>query len=463
TAYEIRQALERFIGVGKSLVVYAEEMDTREYYIASVADSIVMPRLGTLNLIGFSATVPFLKGTLDKLGITPEFARIGRYKSAMETLTDTTISAADREQLESLLDDWYEQIVDRIAQSRGMIPDSLTKLIDISPMLANDAVSVGLLDKIGYRSEAKDAIKEMVGAGDSIIPQKFVDVRRRRYHDDRWGSRPQIALIFASGTIVLGESSSDFFSGSQGMGAETIGKAIRRARKNDSVKAIVFRVDSPGGSALASDLIWQELHQAVEDGKPVIVSMGDVAASGGYYVACAADTILAPPGAVVGSIGVFSGKMVMTDLYSKLGINTVILKRGRNADVYSSQQSLTDEQWEMLRKGVRDVYDVFVDRVAEGRNMNAADVDSLGRGRFYSGESALKYGLVDQLGGLYDALDIALEMAELEDASLLVLPETPSFWDAVWQADASALLPAIWRLRGQSPLLIDPLAGSLGQ
>ena len=458
-ADELRASLVEFKErSGRPIVAYMTGADVREYYVASVADSIYLAPMADLSVVGYAAYPMFLRRALDKLHVVPEFDRIGKYKSATEELTDSTLSAPYREQLTSLLDDWYGRLVDAIAKGRDIAPDSVRTLIDGAPYMAADAKARGLVDGIGHEDRAFDAAKAMAKRASGHAGRR-VHMAGRRSYNERWGTLPRVAVVFASGDIVAGTGGTDIISGTQLMGAETMARALRAVREDRTIKAVVLRIDSPGGDALASDLIWREVARLRESKKPVVVSVGDLAASGGYFIACDGDSIISNPGAIVGSIGIFTGKLYVAGLYDRLGVGVDVITRGDNAAIYSWQTSLTPQQRELVRRGLQYGYDVFVSRVAEGRKMTAAEVDSVGRGRIYTGEQGIDRGLIDRIGGLEDAIRAAMHMARIADrAEIVAYPRRAPFWQQF--ASGRPLGIQVWQPAGNG-WFYDPVAAEL--
>ncbi len=405
---EMREALAAFRAAGKPVYVCLEGGTDASYLLASRADRIAMPPTTTLYLDGLTMSAVFLKGTYDKLGITPNFAHVGQFKSAVEQYTRTDLSPPARLALESLLDDQYALLVDSLAAARGMTPSAMRSRIDEGPFTAAGARAGGLvdtlLDEVGLDSLA-------IGTGARALGTQSLE----RYADgnaEGEGAPDQIALIPAGGTIVPGRSRDTGWSGPD-LGSGTLIGALREAREKRSVRAIVLRIDSPGGSGEASDDVWQEIRRTRRV-KPVVVSMSNLAASGGYYIACGADAIVAEPGTITGSIGVFGGKLNLLGLYRKLGLNVQSLSRGRHAEMMSPYRDFSPEEAARFQAQLEAFYRVFVGRVSDGRAMPAAQVDSLGQGRVWSGGAARRFGLVDTLGGLRLALDVAKRRAHLD-------------------------------------------------
>ncbi len=417
-AQEIRDAILSFKESDKSVIAYLEFGENKEYYIATAADEIVMMPSGYLMFTGLNAEITFIKGTLDKLGIVADLEHIGKYKSASELLTRDKMSEAYREVVNSLLDDMYDQITKDVAFQRGWSQEELKSKIDQGPFTASEAHKANLVDTLMYYDQIDDLVKQMVGKKPHRIDgKKYAD---RTYYEYSWAIPPKIAVIFATGSIFEGESGRDFLWG-EVMGSETIANAIKAAREDKTVKAIVFRVDSPGGSGIASDVILREIIRT-KGKKPFIVSMSDVAGSGGYWISCAADTIVSLPGTYTGSIGVISGKISLEGLYEKIGFTKEVIKRGKHADFFTTTRQFTDEEREVIKRQIKEFYDDFVNKVAEGRKMSYEEVDAIGKGRVWTGRQAKGNKLVDELGGLNLALAIAKEKAGIaEDAEVQIL------------------------------------------
>jgi protease IV len=397
---EVRDALREFRASGKRVYVSLAGGGEQAYLLAASADVVSMPQTAVLQLDGLTLTAMFLRGTYDKLGITPNFAHVGEFKSAVETYTRTGFSPPARLALESLLDDQYSLLVDSLASARDLPPDSVRRLIDDGPFTAGAALRAGLLDTL-VDEPSLDSLAARKGG------RRLTNLSLSRYLGRDAGELGgnEIALVVASGAIVPGRSHGSPWGGPE-CGSETVIAALREARNRSSVKAILFRIDSPGGSGQASDDIWQEVRRARAK-KPVIVSMSNLAASGGYYIACGANKIVAEPSTITGSIGVFGGKLNLMGLYRKLGLNIETVSRGRNAEMLSAFRDFTPDEQARYQAQLDDFYRVFLARVSEGRGMTTAAVDSLGRGRVWSGIAAQRFGLVDTLGGVGTALELA--------------------------------------------------------
>jgi protease-4 len=421
---EIRAALADFRSRGKKVYVYldAEMVRGRNYLLASAADRVIMSPLAYLDISGLRAEVTFLKGMLEKLGIVAELEHIAEYKSFSDVFTRDSMSEAHREVVNSLLDDLYADLVRTIAAGRKMDPDDLRQKMDVGYYGASAARIAGFVDTLAYADELEGILQ----IGESGRPRllKERDFTRTRDYVYDWGSPPRIAVIYAAGSIFSGESSTNPLLGEKIMGSRTIARAIRAARDDRSIRAIVLRIDSGGGSGFASNQIWREV-ELTRGKKPFVVSMSDVAGSGGYLIACAADTIVAEPGSITGSIGIVAGKVNLRGLYDKIGVNKEIVTRGKHADAFSSYRGFTPEERERLRREMRFFYEDFVHKVARGRNMTDAAVDSIGKGRVWTGSQARNLGLVDELGGLDLALRIAKSKARIPDDAKVEIVSLP--------------------------------------
>lgn len=440
--HELRSAIGRVRAAGKKVYGFLESGETAHYLVAAACDTVVLPESGVLMLPGVRAEVTFYKKLFDWLQIEPQMLRVGEYKSAAEPYTNTEMSPAFREELTAVLDSFYEQIVDQIATSRKLSADDVKKLIDQGLFTAKDAHAAGLVDHLAY----EDAIVDFIKGNDATAEVKITKAYGKKKLDTDFSGltgmvkmmnlmmgieeptrrtlTPKIAVISAVGPIMSGSSSADLF-GSQTMGSATMIKAIRQARDDETVKAIVLRVDSPGGSALASDLMWHEL-QTLK--KPFVVSMGDVAASGGYYIAMGASRIYAEPGTITGSIGVVGGKLAIEKAFAKIGITTSVVQRGANSGVMSMTSPFTDTERTAMQKLLNDIYAQFTTKAAAGRKMEVDTLEKLARGRIYTGLQAKEIGLIDEIGTLADAIAYAKEAAGLKDQRVerLSLPKSPN-------------------------------------
>src|SRR6516162_799215 len=424
---EVRDAITAFRGKGKLALAFADSFGefgpgTRPYYLATAFDEIWLQPMGNVGLTGLYAESPFLKGTLDLLGIVPEFDHREEYKTAMNLLTETKMTPAHREEVEALLASVAGQIVRGIAQGRKLSEAAVRGLIDRGPLLGAEAVQAKLVDRLGYRDEVLGHARARAGSGAELMSlASYLD---RAGHPHREGST--IALIYGTGLVVRsGNGGANPVTGSNEMAATEMTRAFRAAVRDSAVRAILFRIDSPGGSAVASESIWREVVFARERGKAVIVSMGDVAGSGGYYVAAAADKIVAEPATLTGSIGVLAGKLVVTDLLKKIGMSTDSSQVGANAAMFSSTSDFSARAHNRLEAFLDETYKGFKDHVATGRHMTQEEVEAVAKGRVWSGEDAKARGLVDELGGYSVALRLAKEAANLPPEAPVTLTVFP--------------------------------------
>ena len=413
---QVRDAVQAFRAKGKFAIAFAESFGelgpgTRAYYVATAFDEIWLQPLGDVGLTGLRAEVPFLRGTLDRLGIEARFDHRSEYKTAMNSLTDTEMTGPQREETEALVESAQGQIVRGIAAARKLTPEAVKALIDKGPFLADDAKSDNLVDRIGYRDEAVARAHERAGSGAELTSLSRYLRGAGRPHT----SGPTIALIYATGLITRGSGSSSSLTGDEDASAARLTRAFREAFRDPAVRAIVLRIDSPGGSAIASETIWREVLRARERGKPVVASMGDTAASGGYYIAAPANKIVAEPATLTGSIGVLAGKLVVSGLFKKLGVSIDSVQRGENAGMYSLTNDFTAEEWQRLERFLDETYSGFKRHVAAGRHLSEDAVEAVAKGRVWSGEDAKAKGLVDELGGYDAAFRLAKEAAQIPD------------------------------------------------
>ena len=439
---ELREAIAAFSAVKPSLAWAETYPGTMSYYLASAFGEVWMQPSGSLGLIGFASNAMFLRDALDKAGIEAQFVARGEYKSAANLFTEGGFTDAHREAVTRMLESLQEQVWQAVAESRKVDPGALDKWADQAPLLRDDAVASGLVDRIGFRDEAYARIAEMVGVEDVSDPD--VDAPPRLYLARYAGaarsrlappvpsvpgrrSKPTIAVITLDGAIVNGRGGPQFLPlGPSPVGGDTIAAALRAAAADDAVSAIVMRVDSPGGSVTASETIWREVQRARERGKPVVASMGGVAASGGYYVSMAADAIVANPGTITGSIGVITGKLVVRDLKGRLGVGSDTVRTNANADAWSIDAPFTPEQ-RARREAEADLfYTDFVERAADGRKLSTEAVDDVARGRVWTGADALARGLVDELGGFRTAVRRAKILAGLDEDADIRIASYPS-------------------------------------
>jgi len=421
TIEEIRNALADFKKTGKFIVAFSDIYTQGSYYLASLADKVYMNPEGSVNLIGLSAEIMFYKKALEKLGIQPEVIRHGKFKSAVEPFMYDKMSPENRDQIRTYVGSIWNHMAEQMAASRNISVEKLNAFAD-SLLLWNNSstIAYGLIDTTLYKDQVLDTLAHLAQVDNSkdlnfITHQKYLRVPES--HDGRGYSRNKIAVIYAEGDIVTGEQSDGM------IGSGKIARTIREARQDSSVKAIVFRVNSPGGSALASEVIWRELYLAHQV-KPVIASMGDVAASGGYYIVAAADTIVASPNTITGSIGVYGLLVDAGDfLENKLGITVDVENTNAHSDFPSIYKPLSVTERLTLQKMIDGTYTTFVTRVSDGRALSYENVDKIAEGRVWSGKNALELGLIDTLGGLQTAIDIAAKKAKLEHYRITELPK----------------------------------------
>ena len=435
----LRQTIAKVRKSGKKVYAYLDNASTQEYLLATACDEVVMPESGVVLMTGVRAEVTFFKNLLDMIGVQAEMLRVGEFKSAAEPFTRTDMSPAFRKEMEELLDGFYGEMTKIISESRKLSEEKAAAAIDEGPLTAKRAKELGLIDRIAY----EDELKGIVTGGEKSKLQllkkygkkkldtdfsgfagmiKFMELLTGAESGTRKSTADKIAVIYAVGPIKTGKSKADLFSDDVSMGSETIIKAIRKASEDKTVKAIVLRVDSPGGSALASDLMWREL-QIVK--KPVVVSMGNVAASGGYYISMGAQKIFAEPGTITGSIGVVGGKLALEKLYGKIGLTTSVIQRGKNGGVLSSTTPFTEGERAAMQKLLNDIYDQFTQKAAKGRHMEHAVLEKLARGRIYTGRRAKELKLIDEIGTLDDAVLEAQKLAKLDPSAKIERMQLP--------------------------------------
>ncbi len=428
TIGEIRNALIDFKDSGKFIIAYGEMFTQNAYYLASVADELYLNPVGSIDFRGLNMQVFFLKNMLDKIGVEAQVIRAGDYKSAGEPLMLDSMSDENREQLQSIASTMWNSIVKDISKSRNLSANHLNRVADeYSSRNPVSALDNSMIDGIAHRDEIFDRLRELLEI------EKDKEINFASYSEYSRAPLPEsmrkkdvtdkIAVVYGMGNIISGEGSET------SMGSDRISKAIRKARLDDDVKAIVFRINSGGGSALASDVMLREVILASEE-KPVIASFGDIAASGGYYVACAADKIIANPSTITGSIGVFGMIPNMQELFNeKLGINFENVKTNTLADFGSVDRPLTLKEREIMKEFIAEVYDTFISHVSEGRNLPKESVDEIGQGRVWTGYEAMQIGLVDDFGGLNYAIEQAALLAEIDDYIVVEYPIRKSMID----------------------------------
>lgn len=457
---ELRDAVLRYRRSGKPAYAHVEFCGNKEYYLATACDRIYAVPTALIDVTGLAAEVTFFKGTLDKLGVEAQFEAVGRYKSAPDQYTQSGFTDPHREQMEALVDSLYEQYVAAIARGRNRKPEEVQALVDAGPYDGPEALAAGLVDELLYADQIEERLKE----AERVTPGRYVRSTRGFGFD----GRPRVAVVYAVGEIIPGSSQTSPFGGTFA-GSETIAAALRQARRDATVKAIVLRVDSPGGSGTASDVIWREVLLTRRQ-KPVVVSMGDYAASGGYYIAMGSDAIVAQPGTLTGSIGVFGGKFSLRGLYDKIGLTQESLTRGAHAGIYSEYRPWTDEERAQIRRMMETFYRDFVARAAEGRKKTYEELDALAQGRVWTGAEAKGVGLVDYLGGLETAVSVAKEKARIakdQPVALVVLPERKGLLETIFErqedgveevlpADLLAVLRWARLLSGREPVARMP-------
>lgn len=407
---ELRSIIKKFRQKNKAVVAYLGNLSGNgSYYLASAAERVAMRKVDALNLVGILAEVTFYRNTLDKLGIEAELEHAGKYKSLADIYTRDSISEPHREAVNTLLDDLYDVFIDDLAESRGFTRDSIIYLINSGPFISEDALTGGLIDTVLYPDQIEDWLKQHFRG---MAEVGFSEYAKRIPYDYEWGLPDLVAVIPIEGSLVLGRGGEDLIFG-RTVGDEEIIASIRYARNNDRIKAVILRLNTPGGMGLASDLIVREL-SFLADEKPLIISMGNVAASAGYHIATAGEYIFAQPSSITGSIGVVYGKVNIERMREKIGLNTYHFKRGKNADFYSASTAFSDSQKKHLRYQLDQMYANFVQTVADSRELSFEYVDSVAQGRVWSGASAFDLKLVDQYGGLSDAVAYAILSAGLD-------------------------------------------------
>ena len=434
---ELRSAIQDFRTSGKPVYAYMEMGLNKDYYIASACDKIFVPPPGEIFTIGLAADVMFFRGSLDKLGIYPDVYQIGKYKSAGDMFTQKEMTEAHREYINSMLDDLYGRYLQGIATSRNKTVDEVKNLIDNAPYTAAQAKDAGLIDGAMYREEVEKELKKRLGYKDSdeLHIARGSDYRQISQESLGLNKGEKIAVVYASGDIVSGRSSFGG-AGQETIGSDSMIRTLNQVRDDKAIKAIVLRIDSPGGSSLASDIIWRAI-EAAKAKKPVVVSMSDVAASGGYYIACNANRIVAQPSTITGSIGVVGGKPVVRGFYDWIGISNEYVMRGKNAGMFRETEKFSDTEQAKFKEFLNSTYDDFITKVGKGRNKDKEFIDSIGQGRVWTGSQGKERGLVDEYGGLDKAIEIAKQLANIPaDRSIqrVILPQPPTFLEQLLNA-----------------------------
>jgi protease-4 len=446
---EVRGAIERFRASGKPTVAFAETFGegpggTPLYFLATACETIHLQPSGDVGITGLNAEAPFVKGTMEKLGVKPQMDHRHEYKNALNMFTEEGFTEAHREATERILESLLEQVVASISETRGLTGVQVRDLIDEAPYSAPEALELGLVDSLDYYDEVLTGLKERYG---KKAKKLLLSSYARRAAPPRG---KKIALVYGVGGVARGPSKSNGLTGSRTMGSDTVCAALRSAARDKKVQAIIFRIDSRGGSSVASDAIWRAVIEAQQKGKVVIATMGDVAASGGYYAAMAADKVLAQPATITGSIGVIFGKFVTTELWKKLGVRWDSAKMGAQADIWSAQKEFTEEQWNQVQKMLDRVYLEFTTKAAEGRKLELEELQAVAKGRVWTGADALEHKLVDGLGGLHEAIELAKDQAgipEDKEVRIQIFPPAKGFFQKL-----------MTKRRGEEPL---PLSAEL--
>ncbi len=438
---ELREAVQRFRAHKKFAIAYAETFGefgpgNGAYYLATSFDQIYLQPSGDIGLTGVMLETPFVKGTLEKLGMRFHGDHRYEYKNAMNTFTETKFTAPHKEALEKVLTSWFGQLKEGICTARQIPPDQFQSVVDKGPYLGKEALDAKLVDGLAYRDEVFDQARKKAG-GDAqfLYLDKYLD-RAGRPHD----RGKTIALVYGAGGVSRGKTDYNAVNGSETMGSDTVAGALRAAVADKDVKAILFRVDSPGGSYVASDTIWREVVNARKAGKPVIVSMGDLAGSGGYFVAMAADKIVAQPGTITASIGVLGGKIVTSGFWDKVGLSWDEVHTGANATMFTGVQDYTPAEWQRFQAWLDRVYVDFTSKVADGRKLPREKVLEIAKGRIWSGEDAKALGLVDELGGFDTALGLAKKAAnigEKEDVKIVPFPRAKTLLESIMEREGA--------------------------
>ena len=434
---ELREAVARFRSHKKFAIAYAETFGefspgNNSYYLATAFDQIYLQPSGDVGLTGVMLETPFIKGTLDKLGARFHGDHRYEYKNALNTFTETKYTPPHKEAMEKVMNSWMGQLKDGICTARLIAPDQFQGIVDKGPYLGREAFDAKLVDGLAYRDEVYDQAKKKAGSDSEFLYlDKYLD-RAGRPHN----AGKTIALVYGAGGVARGKSEYNAVNGSLTMGSDTVAGAIRAAVADKDVKAILFRVDSPGGSYVASDTIWREVMNARKAGKPVIVSMGDLAGSGGYFVAMAADKIVAQPGTITASIGVLGGKVVTAGFWDKVGLSWDEVHNGANATMFTGVQDYTPAEWQRFEAWLDRVYVDFTSKVADGRKLSKEKVLEIAKGRIWTGEDAKGLGLVDELGGFDTALNLAkraANIAEREDVKIVLFPHRKTLLESLLQ------------------------------
>lgn len=445
---EVRDAVLRFRASGKPVYASLTSGGDAEYFLASAADVVASPPTVTLRIDGLTLSALFFRGALDKLGVTPNFRRVGEYKSGVEPLTREGFSPEARANADALLDARWSLLVDSLASARGLGADSVRALLDAGPFLAREAAAAGLIDTLLY-----DAEVDSLAAAGGAHRRAPLDFERYARRAPAASGGPRIAIVHADGTIAPGRSRAGP-GDDPVLGAESLVAALRDLRERPSVRAVVLRINSPGGDAQASDDIWREVEK-LKATRPVVASMSDVAASGGYYIAAGATALVAQPTTLTGSIGIYGGKLNVRGLLERLGLGVETLARGRHAEMLSPYRDFSEEEQALYDRQLEDFYRGFLDRVAANRGRSAAEIDSVARGRVWTGTDARALGLVDTLGGL----DVALAVARREAGIAPDAPVTIERWPRAERTLLQQLLESLVEDEDLSVRAAEPIQG----
>src|SRR5256884_4387911 len=426
---EIRGAIADFRSSGKPVYAYMEMGLNKDYYIATACDKIFVPPPGELFTIGLAADVMFFRGSLDKLGVYPDVYQIGKYKSAGDTFTQKQMTDAHREYINSMLDDLYGRYLEGIAKARSKSVDDVKKLIDNAPYTSSQAKDAGMIDGALYHDDVEKELKKRLGYkdNDELHIARGSDYKQISQESLGLNKGEKIAVVYAAGDIVSGRSSFGG-GGEETIGSDLLVRTINEARDDKGVKAIVLRIDSPGGWGLASDIIWRAV-EAAKAKKPVVVSIGDVAASGGYYIACNANTIVAEPSTITGSIGAVGGKPVIIRFYDSIGVTDEYVMRGKNAGMFRESEKFSDTERAKFEEFLKNTYQDFITKVGKGRGKDSAYIDTIGQGRVWTGRQGKENGLVDEYGGMDKAIEIAKQLAKLpadKSVQRVIMPKPPT-------------------------------------
>lgn len=464
---ELRDAVLRFRAHKKFAVAYSETFGefgpgNGAYYLATAFDHIYLQPSGDVGLTGIIMQSPFIKGTLSKLGMTFHGDHRYEYKAALNFYTESNYTGPHKEEMTAIMNSWFNQMKDGICQARQIAPEKFQALVDAGPYLGKEAVAAKLVDAVAYRDEVYGDVKSKAGEGAELLYLDRYLSRAGRPHDHG----KTIALVFGVGGVTRGKSDYDPVQGNQNMGSDTVAGAIRAAVEDKDVKAILFRVDSPGGSYVASDTIWREVVRARQAGKPVIVSMGNLAGSGGYFVAMAADKIVAEPGTITASIGVLGGKMLTSGLWDKVGLSWDEVHQGENATMFTGTEDYTPAEWARFQAWLDRVYLDFTSKVADGRKLSKDKVLEIAKGRIWSGQDAKNLGLVDDLGGYDTALNLAKRAAGIpadEEVRIVVYPRPKGFLESVmdWRSPDNSEKEAVAQTLAHILELVQPVARQL--